>query len=118
MLMRFGIVNLSCKLLHNRPFMLYVAFHDPHRCDHSSPQYGHFCEKFGNGEAAMGSIVDWKPTLYRPDQVRVPYFVPDTSAARLDLAAQYTTISRLDQGLVRFVPVPISFLAFISFFFL
>lgn len=29
---------------------------------------------------------------------QVPYFVPDTPAARADLAAQYTTIGRMDQG--------------------
>lgn len=28
----------------------------------------------------------------------MPYYIPDTEAARRDLAAQYTTISRLDQG--------------------
>jgi len=33
-----------------RPFFLYVAFHDPHRCGHTHPQYGEFCERFGNGE--------------------------------------------------------------------
>lgn len=31
--------------------------------------------------------------------LQVPPFVPDTPAARADLAAQYTTVSRLDQGL-------------------
>jgi N-sulfoglucosamine sulfohydrolase len=30
----------------------------------------------------------------------LPYFVQDTPAARQDVAAQYTTISRLDQGIV------------------
>lgn len=54
-----------------RPFFLYVAFHDPHRCGHSQPQYGVFCEKFGNGEPGMGWIPDWKPELYHPDQVQV-----------------------------------------------
>ncbi|XP_074464267.1 N-sulfoglucosamine sulfohydrolase isoform X2 [Larus michahellis] len=82
-----------------RPFFLYVAFHDPHRCGHSQPQYGAFCEKFGNGESGMGWIPDWKPQLYRPEQVQVPPFVPDTPAARADLAAQYTTIGRMDQGI-------------------
>ncbi|XP_053473328.1 N-sulphoglucosamine sulphohydrolase [Ictalurus furcatus] len=82
-----------------RPFFLYVAFHDPHRCGHSQPQYGSFCEKFGNGESGMGRIPDWKPQYYTPEQVKVPYFVPDTPAARADLAAQYTTVSRLDQGI-------------------
>ncbi|XP_004946339.2 N-sulphoglucosamine sulphohydrolase isoform X3 [Gallus gallus] len=82
-----------------RPFFLYVAFHDPHRCGHSQPQYGAFCEKFGNGESGMGWIPDWKPQLYRPEDVQVPHFVPDTPAARADLAAQYTTIGRMDQGI-------------------
>lgn len=81
-----------------RPFLLYIGFHDPHRCGHTQPQYGAFCEKFGNGEPGMGMIPDWKPISYSPDQVIVPYFIQDTPAARLDLAAQYTTMSRLDQG--------------------
>lgn len=81
------------------PFFLYVAFHDPHRCLHENPQYGIFCEKFGNGEPGMGFIPDWKPHRYDPDNVLVPYFVPDTPAARMDIAAQYTTVSRLDQGI-------------------
>uniref|UniRef100_A0A3Q2QVY6 N-sulfoglucosamine sulfohydrolase (sulfamidase) n=1 Tax=Fundulus heteroclitus TaxID=8078 RepID=A0A3Q2QVY6_FUNHE len=82
-----------------RPFFLYVAFHDTHRCGHSQPQYGAFCEKFGNGETGMGRIPDWTPVYYTPEQVKVPPFIPDTPAARADLAAQYTTVSRLDQGI-------------------
>lgn len=54
-----------------RPFLLYVAFHDTHRCGHSQPQYGAFCEKFGNGEMGMGRIPDWKPEYYTPEQVKV-----------------------------------------------
>lgn len=46
----------------------------------------------------MGTIPDWKPVMYDPANVEVPYFVQDTPAARQDLAKQYTTISRLDQG--------------------
>ena len=46
----------------------------------------------------MGVIPDWKPLHYSPEDVQVPYFVPDTPAARQDIANQYTTISRLDQG--------------------
>ncbi|XP_053423843.1 N-sulphoglucosamine sulphohydrolase isoform X2 [Nycticebus coucang] len=83
----------------DRPFFLYVAFHDPHRCGHSQPQYGVFCEKFGNGESGMGRIPDWTPQTYSPQDVLVPYFVPDTPAARADLVAQYTTIGRMDQDL-------------------
>ena len=46
----------------------------------------------------MGEIPDWEPVLYRPDQVVVPAWLPDTPATRQDIAAQYTTLSRLDQG--------------------
>lgn len=56
-----------------RPFFLYVAFHDTHRCGHSQPQYGAFCEKFGNGEMGMGRIPDWTPQYYTPEQVKVRF---------------------------------------------
>ena len=46
----------------------------------------------------MGEIPDWEPVLYKPDQVVVPAWLPDTPATREDIAAQYTTLSRLDQG--------------------
>ena len=124
---------------------MYVAFHDPHRCGHTNPEFGSFCEKFGDGSKGMGSIPDWKPGVkfrfqsvktwfdllrrepnldhwiffsiskqkcfsfnlciysladyYKPEEVVVPYFIPDTPAARQDIADQYTTISRLDQGM-------------------
>ncbi|XP_026696709.2 N-sulfoglucosamine sulfohydrolase-like [Ciona intestinalis] len=82
----------------NESFLLYIGFHDPHRCGHTHPQYGEFCEKFGNGDSGMGKIPDWKPDYYSPDDVIVPQFVQDTPASRKDISAQYTTISRLDQG--------------------
>ena len=82
----------------NQPFLLYIGFHDPHRCGHTNPIYGVFCEKFGNGESGMGIIPDWEPAYYNTSDVIVPPFVQDTPAARADIAAQYTTISRIDQG--------------------
>ncbi|XP_012214785.1 N-sulphoglucosamine sulphohydrolase isoform X1 [Linepithema humile] len=81
-----------------QPFFLLVAFHDPHRCGHTHPEYGNFCEKFGNGDVGMGVISDWNPIYYQWEQVKVPYYVQNTEAARRDIAAQYTTISRLDKG--------------------
>jgi len=81
-----------------KPFFLYIGFHDPHRCGHTHPEYGVFCEKFGNGDKGMGRIPDWKPDYYDSTEVVVPSFVQDTVAARKDISAQYTTISRLDQG--------------------
>lgn len=75
-----------------------MAFHDPHRCGHTNPEFGEFCQKFGNGETGMGVIPDWQPIYYKPEQIQLPYNIPDTLVARRDVAAQYITISRLDQG--------------------
>ncbi|CAH2238612.1 jg1418 [Pararge aegeria aegeria] len=82
----------------NKPFFLLVGFHDPHRCGHSHPEWGPFCERFGSGEPGTGRIPDWTPWYYQWDEVQLPYHVQDTEAARRDVAAQYTTMSRLDQG--------------------
>lgn len=49
----------------------------------------------------MGIIPDWNPIYYQWEQVKVPYHVQNTEAARRDIAAQYTTISRLDKGILR-----------------
>lgn len=81
-----------------QPFFLVVAFHDPHRCGDVTPEFGPFCERWGSGEIGMGLIPDWHPIYYVWDQINLPYYIPDTEPARRDIAAQYTTISRLDQG--------------------
>uniref|UniRef100_A0A182KHP6 Sulfatase N-terminal domain-containing protein n=1 Tax=Anopheles christyi TaxID=43041 RepID=A0A182KHP6_9DIPT len=86
------------KSANNDSFFLMVSFHDPHRCGHITPQYGSFCERWGSGEEGMGLIPDWHPIYYVWDEIDLPYYMPDTQPARYDLAAQYTTISRLDQG--------------------
>lgn len=83
-----------------RPFFLYVGFHDPHRCGHSEAQFGAFCERWGSGESGAGLIPDWQPWYYQWDEVALPYHIQDTEEARRDVAAQYTTMSRLDQGIV------------------
>ncbi|XP_075147769.1 N-sulfoglucosamine sulfohydrolase [Haematobia irritans] len=82
----------------NKPFFLMVAFHDPHRCGHITPQYGEFCERWGSGEEGMGTIPDWKPIYYDWRNLQVPAYLPDTDVVRQELAAQYMTMSRLDQG--------------------
>lgn len=80
---------------------MYIGFHDPHRCGHTHPEFGNFCEKFGNGQEGMGSIVDWSPTIYHASDVNLPYYMPNTEETKSDLAAYCTTISRLDQGKLR-----------------
>ena len=84
-----------------KPFFLYIGSHDPHRgkTQAQMAEYGQFLERWGDGSSGMGIIPDWSPTNYSPDDVKVPYFLPDTNATRSDLAALYRTISRYDQGI-------------------
>ncbi|XP_033631233.1 N-sulphoglucosamine sulphohydrolase-like isoform X1 [Asterias rubens] len=82
-----------------KPFLLYIGFKDSHRADPTDiPKYGQFAERFGNGEAGMGVIEDWTPSKYNHSDVVVPWYLPDTTATRQDISAQYTSISRLDAG--------------------
>jgi N-sulfoglucosamine sulfohydrolase len=83
-----------------KPFFLYIASHDPHRGTEAQKRiYGQFLERWGDGSPGMGLIPDWNPVDYSPDDVKVPYYFPDTNATRSDLAALYRTVSRYDQGI-------------------
>lgn len=86
-----------------RPFLLYIGIHDIHRCAFHKT-LGDFCERFGDGTTpGTGVIPDWNPLTYRPEDVEVPYFLPDTPATRQDLAKMYKTYSRFDQGVGLFM---------------
>ena len=78
-----------------------MAFFDTHRGSWSQDdmkQNGPFYNLWGNGEKGHGRIPDWKPHVYDPAKVDVPYFLPDTPVTREDLAAMYTSFNRMDQG--------------------
>nr|KAG5693012.1 hypothetical protein BaRGS_005636 [Batillaria attramentaria] len=87
----------------SRPFFLYVAFHDPHRNPAVADKVGQFMEKWGDGQPGHGIIPDWTPVHYDPADVIVPYFLPDTTVTRSELANMYTTYSRMDQGIGLFM---------------
>ncbi|GFO08672.1 N-sulfoglucosamine sulfohydrolase-like [Plakobranchus ocellatus] len=83
------------------PFFLYIAFFDTHRGTWNPEdqlKHGPFYNLWGDGDQGHGRIPDWKPHVYSPDIVLVPYFLPDTPAARDDIAAMYTSFNRMDQG--------------------
>lgn len=56
-----------------------IGFRDPHRCEGAN---GAFCEVWGSG-GEHGVIPDWKPQYYKPEEVKVPYNVPDTPAVSM-----------------------------------
>ncbi|XP_072168361.1 N-sulphoglucosamine sulphohydrolase-like [Diadema setosum] len=95
-----GFVQDFLAKTQSRPFFLYVGLKDPHRAqDKDVDRYGLFSEKFGNGEEGMGVIPDWTPFHYSPHEVIVPAYLPDNLVTRQDIAAQYTSMSRLDAGI-------------------
>ena len=91
----------------DRPFFLYFATYDPHRGgrfrddgtragldDFETP------DDFGNrsnGAQQVESIV------YDPSEIPVPGFLPDTPTSRVELAAYYQAVSRMDSGFGRVI---------------
>ena len=68
----------------DRPFFLLVGFHDPHR-DKTG---------FGNGGKFPGLL----KVEYKPEDIQVPPWLPDTPEVRHELAEYYESISRMDHG--------------------
>lgn len=89
-----------------RPFFLFYASDDPHRANivlpNGKPSFDTYPEpnRFGNRPAGYPGIT---PVVYRPEDVVVPPYLPDTAACRAELAEYYQSISRLDQGVGRLV---------------
>ncbi|GMU20788.1 MAG: hypothetical protein AMXMBFR13_08840 [Phycisphaerae bacterium] len=69
----------------DRPFFLLVGFVDPHRAGPAS---------FANEQNYRGI----EKVTYRPEQMRVPPFLPDSPESRAELAEYAQSVSRMDQG--------------------
>ncbi|PVD31662.1 hypothetical protein C0Q70_07080 [Pomacea canaliculata] len=81
----------------DKSFFLYFSYYDAHRC--SRQKYGQFCEEFGDGGRNNGLIPDWTPVTFGPNDVNVPYYLPNTAVTRQELANMYKSFSRMDQAL-------------------
>ncbi len=87
-----------------RPFFLYFATTDPHRGggnDARSPEKPNLFGNLPNGAAYPGVT----ETFYKPEEVEVPPYLPDTASCRAELAQYSQSVSRLDQGLGRLVEI-------------
>ena len=84
-----------------KPFFLYIAFFDVHQgC---GGIFGEFCDYWGNGSKGMGTIPDWTPVQYTPEDVEVPSYLPDTPITRAELTGLYHATTRMDQGVELFL---------------
>ncbi len=90
----------------DRPFFLFYATDDPHRANEvlpgGKPTFDTYPRpnRFGNRDTGYPGIT---PIVYRPQDVIVPPFLPDTPESRAELAEYYQSVSRLDQGVGRLV---------------
>jgi len=91
-----------------RPFLLYFASDDPHRANavlpDGRPTFDTYPKpnRFGNRDAGYPGVT---PVVFRPDDIPVPSYLPDTPACRAELAEYYQAIARLDQGVGRLIEI-------------
>ena len=88
------------------PFFLYYATDDPHRAGAletgESSDGGLAPDSFGNRADGYDGV---NAIQYDPADVIVPPFLPDTQAAREELAQYYRSVSRVDQGVGRLIEI-------------
>ncbi len=80
----------------DNPFFLYFCTLDPHRGGGVVEDDPHRPDRFGNRDQGYEGITE---TLFSPEEVKVPWYLPDTPATRSELAQYYQSVARLDQGL-------------------
>src|SRR5262249_46623473 len=87
----------------DQPFFLYFAPNDPHRGAKAN-WAEHKPNSFGNeppGQEPKGVV----PVHYKPEDVVVPPFLPDTPVCRAELAQYYESVSRVDSGVGRLIDI-------------
>ena len=78
------------------PFFLYFCTSDPHRGGGVVENDPYKPDRFGNRDQGYEGITE---TLFTPDEVEVPWYLPDTPATRAELAQYYQSVARMDQGI-------------------
>lgn len=89
----------------DQPFFLYFCTDDPHRSGEDAEELPEKPNRFGNPRPGAPGYRGITESIYDPREVKVPGYLPDTPAARAEIAQYYQSISRIDQGLGRLVEV-------------
>jgi N-sulfoglucosamine sulfohydrolase len=84
------------------PFFLYFCTSDPHRGGGRAQELPTKPDRFGNRAQGYPGI---KEVRYKPEDVIVPPFLPDTPECRAELAQYYQSVSRVDQGVGKLLSV-------------
>jgi len=79
----------------DKPFFLYFCTDDPHRGHPFEPDPWDTPNSFGNKKEGYKGV---EAITYKPEDVLVPEFLPDTKQTREEIAEYYQSVSRIDQG--------------------
>ncbi len=79
-----------------KPFFLYFCTSDPHRGGGVLEDNPYRPDRFGNREQGYEGIEE---RYFEPDEVEVPWYLPDSPASRAELAQYYQSVARMDQGI-------------------
>jgi len=82
----------------DKPFFLYFCTHDPHRSGDVVEDHPHQPNRFGNKDAGFEGVEEYSIT---PEDVEVPFYLPDNEATRAELVQYYESVQRMDQGFGR-----------------
>lgn len=96
-----AMADSTMKFIHNTnnvPFFLYVGFNDPHRSTEVNDSNQYKPNRFGNSEEGYPGV---EKNRQLPEEVIVPYYLPNNPAARAELVEYYESVNRLDQGVGR-----------------
>ncbi len=85
----------------DKPFFLYFATSDPHRSGRRADHPLTRPDPFGNGRKYDGVV----EKRFKPEDVIVPPYLPDTIECRREIAEYYQSVHRLDQGLGRLLDI-------------
>jgi N-sulfoglucosamine sulfohydrolase len=90
----------------DKPFFLYFATSDPHRGGGIDKGFdGKFKPDLFGNKPNKGAHNGINEVFYKPEDVIIPPFLPDTKESRSELANYYQSISRIDQGLARLIEI-------------
>ncbi|MCB0629178.1 MAG: sulfatase [Lewinella sp.] len=82
----------------DQPFFLYFCTQDPHRHGEFKDTLSLSINTFGNPDDPEKMAGE---QFFRPEDVDVPYYLPDNMATRLELAQYYQAVARMDRGFGR-----------------
>lgn len=84
----------------DEPFFLYFCTNDPHRGGGVVEDHPLKPDRFGNRDNGYEGVA---PYSIRPEEVIVPYFLPDIPETRAELVQYYESVNRVDQGVGRLI---------------